>query len=138
MLVTGPRPAGARACHPGGVDADGRRAADREPDPAARTVDDWGAGAGSPGVVCWCCGRVFPEERVVRLGAHPEAAVCAPCSRFLHRRAEARADALRARRGLAARTRAGAATARSWVVAHGWHHGRVVGPALRFVDRFLP
>jgi len=27
---------------------------------------------------------------------------------------------------------------RDLVVSHGWQHGRVSGPVLRFVDRFLP
>jgi hypothetical protein len=26
---------------------------------------------------CWCCGQRYPNERLVRLGSHPEVAVCA-------------------------------------------------------------
>ena len=93
---------------------------------------------GGPGVGCWCCGRGFAEERLVRLGARPEAAVCLQCSRFLHRRAKSKADALATGRTLAARTRAGAANGRAFVIGHGWHRGHVLGPVARLVDRFLP
>jgi hypothetical protein len=39
---------------------------------------------------CWCCGSSFPEEQVVRLGQHPEVAVCLDWALFLNRRDESR------------------------------------------------
>ena len=56
-------------------------------------------------VECWCCGSSFPEEQVVRLGQHPEAAVCLDCALFLNRRALQRRDVLSP--SLAGRARSG-------------------------------
>ena len=35
-------------------------------------------------VTCWCCGSSQSELSVVRLGDHPEVAVCLRCAHFLH------------------------------------------------------
>jgi hypothetical protein len=85
---------------------------------------------------CWCCGRTFPESSLFRLGAHPEAAVCFVCARFLHRQARQRADALHP--STSARARSVVRHARATVMDHGWQGRPVVGPALRWIDRFLP
>jgi NAD-dependent SIR2 family protein deacetylase len=52
--------------------------------------------AGSGGEAeCWCCGQQYPRERLVRMGSHPEVAVCFGCAHFLHQQARQREDALR-------------------------------------------
>lgn len=85
---------------------------------------------------CWCCGRTYPESALLRLGEHPEVAVCFGCARFLHRRATEEADAFRP--SVAARGRSVVRHARRTVMKHGWQGRPVVGPVLRWVDRFLP
>ena len=97
-----------------------------------------GAGPGRSGQRCWCCGRPFPEVGLVRLGAHPEAGVCLACAKFLHRRAREQADLLNRDRGPAARGRSVVRACRQQVLRRGWQHGRVSGPVLRLVDRFIP
>jgi hypothetical protein len=34
---------------------------------------------------CWCCGSMFAEQDLTRLGIHPEVGVCAGCAQWLHR-----------------------------------------------------
>lgn len=85
---------------------------------------------------CWCCGKDHPEERLVRLGAHPEVGVCLDCARWLHRRARRREDENRT--GLAPRIRAGIDTVRASVICRGWHRRGVLGALLRRIDRHLP
>ena len=41
---------------------------------------------------CWCCGNSHSEVGLIRLGSHPEIAVCLDCARFLNRRAGERRD----------------------------------------------
>ena len=87
-------------------------------------------------VECWCCGSSFPEEQVVRLGQHPEAAMCLDCALFLNRRAMQRRDELSPL--LAGRVRSGLQACRDWVVARGWHVRGRFGAFLRWLDRHLP
>ena len=94
------------------------------------------ATGGPSGVACWCCGRPRPESDVLRLGEHPQAAVCLGCAHFLHQRARAREDA--ARPSPAARTRDVLRAARALVVRHGWQTRPVIGPLLRRLNRRLP
>ena len=95
------------------------------------------ASGGSSGeVVCWCCGRGRPESEVVRLGEHPETAVCLGCAHFLHQRARAREDA--ARPSPASRARDGIRAARRSVIRHGWHTLPGIGPVLRRLGARLP
>ena len=91
---------------------------------------------GPDDVSCWCCGQARAEADVVRLGSHPEVAVCLGCARFLHQRARAREDSLRPSPGTLVRNviRAG----RSFVVQRGSQDGRLLGPVLRRLDRHLP
>ena len=91
-----------------------------------------------PGQTCWCCGRPYPEERLVRLGTHPEAGVCFQCAKFLHRRAREQNDVVRGDHGLVARGRAVFANGRDVVIRHGWQDGRISGPVLRWVDKLMP
>ena len=83
---------------------------------------------------CWCCGQQKPD--VVRLGNHPEVAVCLDCAHFLHQRARAREDELRPSPG--ARIRDALRAARGVVIRRGWHERPVIGPILRRLGRRLP
>jgi len=85
---------------------------------------------------CWCCGQEQSESSVVRLGNHPEVAVCLRCAHFLHQQARGREDALRV--SPAARLRDGLRAARRFVVRHGWHQRPVIGPLLRRLGRHTP
>lgn len=87
-------------------------------------------------VACWCCGSVRPEDAVVRLGNHPEAAVCLRCAHFLHKQARGREDA--ARSSPAARARDAMRAARRFVMRHGWHRLPVIGSLLRRIGRHTP
>jgi hypothetical protein len=94
------------------------------------------SGGSSGDVVCWCCGRGRPESDVVRLGEHPETAVCLGCAHFLHQQARARED--EGRPSPASRARDGIRTARQWVIRRGWHTRRGIGPLLRRLGARLP
>jgi hypothetical protein len=85
---------------------------------------------------CWCCGAEFDERDLVRLGSHPEVAVCFGCARFLQRRAAEREEELGLSRR--SRVRAAARRVRGWVIARGWHNRPVIGRMLRRIDRHLP
>ena len=63
----------------------------------ATTAAEGAAGDTSGGgdTDCWCCGQRYPNEQLVRLGSHPEVAVCVRCAHFLHQQAVHREDALR-------------------------------------------
>ena len=95
------------------------------------------AGAGGGGAAeCWCCGQRYPAERLVRLGSHPEVAVCLACAHFLHQQAGQRKDALRP--SIASRLRDGLRWGRRVVMDHGWHQRPVIGRPLRWLGRRLP
>jgi hypothetical protein len=85
---------------------------------------------------CWCCGQPYAESQLVRLGSHPEAAVCPRCAAYLHRQARARQDAQRPTP--AARVRTAELRVRGYVVDRGWHRNRYVGPWLRWLGDHLP
>jgi|SRR4051812_48276501 hypothetical protein len=93
-------------------------------------------GGPSGEVACWCSGQLLSEPDVLRLGEHPEAAVCLGCAHFLHQRARARED--EARPSPAARARDVLQAARGLVVRHGWQSRPVIGPLLRRLDTWLP
>lgn len=84
-------------------------------------------------VACWCCGARYPEQGVVRLGNHPEVAVCIHCAHYLKRRARAREASVTAQR-----LRGKADAVRGAVMERGWHDRHVLGKALRWVDKHLP
>jgi hypothetical protein len=88
---------------------------------------------GQPATACWCCGTLTGEEGVVRLGDHPEVAVCLGCAHYLRRRACERVASPLGRR----LHRAGA-TVRDAVMHRGWHEAPILGPLLRRIDRHLP
>jgi len=85
---------------------------------------------------CWCCGQRYPGERLLRLGSHPEVAVCLACAHFLHQQAQQREDALRP--SVASRLRDAARLARRLVIDHGWHQRPLVGRPLRWLGQRLP
>jgi hypothetical protein len=94
-------------------------------------------GGESDGLVsCWCCGSTQPEVSVVRLGNHPEVAVCLRCAHFLHQQARGREDA--ARPSPATRARDALRAARRFVIRHGWHQKPVIGRLLRRLGRHTP
>jgi hypothetical protein len=92
------------------------------------------SGAGE--VACWCCGQPRPESAVVRLGSHPEVAVCLDCAHVLHQRARGLEDA--AHPSPAGRLRDGLRAGRRLVMRRGWHQAPVIGPLLRRLGRRLP
>jgi hypothetical protein len=72
----------------------------------------------------------------VRLGEHPEVAVCTGCAHFLHQQARSLEDA--GRPPAAARARDGVRAVRRLAVARRWHEKPVIGPALRWLGTRLP
>ncbi len=92
----------------------------------------------APEPECWCCGKPFPESRLVRLGSHPEVGVCFSCAKFLRRRANEEDDQLHNNRSPAAVARAAIQQGRGVVVSHGWQHKPVVGTLLKGIGRLLP
>ena len=101
---------------------------------AGATFADGPGNAGK--TVCWCCGQSWPESGVVRLGSHPEVAVCLRCAHFLHQQARGREDA--ARPSPATRVRDVLRAGRRLVMRRGWHQKPVIGPVLRRLGRRLP
>lgn len=85
---------------------------------------------------CWCCGTSYPEADLVRLGNHPEAAVCLVCAHYLHQQARAREDARRP--SPATRVRNQLRAARQLVIRRSWHRAPVIGRPLRWLGRRLP
>jgi hypothetical protein len=84
-------------------------------------------------VTCWCCGVAALEHDVVRLGDHPEVAVCLTCTAYLRRRAREHAAGPFGRR----MHRLGG-RARDAVMRRGWHELPILGGLLRRLDRHLP
>lgn len=85
---------------------------------------------------CWCCGSTYPEDRIIRLGARPEAGVCLACTIVLRstaRRREPRAVKWPARIVLGMVDRA-----RDTVMRHGWQRRMLIGTLLRRINRHLP
>jgi ribosome-binding protein aMBF1 (putative translation factor) len=85
---------------------------------------------------CWCCGRVAEPAKLVHLSNSPQVMVCTRCAHDLSRRARAIED--EARTGPAVAARNALRRVRSDVMRRGWHHGRVLGPLLRWIGRFTP
>lgn len=85
---------------------------------------------------CWCCGGTFAESVLVRLGAHPEVALCFDCARWANRRAVEQSDADGA--GMGVLGRRVVRTVRAQVIRLGVHDWPLIGPVLRRLDRRLP
>jgi len=85
---------------------------------------------------CWCCGTVYEESDLVRLGSHPEVAVCLACAHYLHLQARGREDARHP--SPTSRVRDQLRAARQLVIRRGWQRSRVIGAPLRWLGRHLP
>jgi hypothetical protein len=101
---------------------------------SAMTADEAGLDE-LPGV-CWCCGGEHPASALLHLGNHPEVTVCLRCGELLARRAQERRDEMSP--SLAARARGVMRGGRRTVMNHGWHERPLVGPVLRWLDRYVP
>lgn len=73
---------------------------------------------------------------MVRLGNHPEVALCVRCARWAAKRAEEIED--RDRTGPLAAVRAGIRGLRRGIMERGWQHNRLFGGALRCIGKRLP
>ena len=73
---------------------------------------------------------------MVRLGDHPEVALCHPCARWAAK--EAREIEDRDRTGVLASVRGQIRTVRHGVIDRNWHRHRVVGRPLRWLGKHLP
>ena len=87
-------------------------------------------------VQCWCCGSSSSPDRVVRLGDHPEVALCLRCAHWVHQQARSREDA--ARPTPATRVRDVLRAGRREVLRRGWHRAPVIGRLLRWLGPRLP
>jgi hypothetical protein len=85
---------------------------------------------------CWCCGTPNPPSMLVHLNKHREVTICLSCADYLARRAHERRDELRPSAG--ARVRDVLRGGRRVVMDHGWHRWPVIGPVLRWIDRWIP
>jgi hypothetical protein len=85
---------------------------------------------------CWCCGTAYEESDLVRLGSHPEVALCLACAHYLHLQARGREDARHP--SPTSRVRDQVRAARQLVIRRGWQRNRVIGPPLRWLGRHLP
>lgn len=85
---------------------------------------------------CWCCGSEYQESELVRLGSHPEVAVCLNCAHFLHLRAREREDARSP--SPATRVRDVLRSARRIVIQQQWHQKPIIGRLLRRLGRYTP
>ena len=87
-------------------------------------------------VGCWCCGKQVRHDLTVRLGNHPEVAVCLGCAHYLHRQAWSREDSRR--RSIGSALRNGLRSGRGVVLQRRWHEKAVVGDGLRWLGRHMP
>ena len=85
---------------------------------------------------CWCCGTIDDPARLIRLGNHPEVALCVRCGRWAAKRAWEIEDMSKTGPLVAARDRLRAI--RRGVVRRGWQHNRFLGGALRRLGKRLP
>jgi hypothetical protein len=85
---------------------------------------------------CWCCGQIESPEKLVRLGKHPEVALCMACARWASKQADEIADL--SRTGLGVRVRDRMRVARRKVIERGWHRLPVLGGLLRRLGRHTP
>jgi hypothetical protein len=85
---------------------------------------------------CWCCDAIEDPARMVRLGNHPEVALCVRCARWAAKEAWEIEDQGRTGALVTARDRLRAA--RRGVVRRGWHHHRLLGGPVRWIGKHLP
>jgi hypothetical protein len=87
-------------------------------------------------ITCWCCDEERPESGVVRLGTHPEVAICLRCARELSNRGQEVED--HQRPSLATRGRDLKGAGRQFVIHHDLAELPVVGPLLKWIGRHTP
>ncbi len=85
---------------------------------------------------CWCCGSIGDPRLLVRLGNHPEVAMCLPCARWAAKEAGAIED--RGKTGPLVTVRNGFRRLRREVLDRNWHRHRVFGRPLRWLGKHLP
>lgn len=73
---------------------------------------------------------------MVRLGNHPEVALCRACARWAAKRALEIDD--RSGSGVLVVVRGRLRAARQGVIRRGWHENGVFGRPLRWLGRYLP
>ena len=94
------------------------------------------AGEASGELACWCCGRPGRGDRMVRLGDHPEVALCLACARWAGKQAAAIEDQGRA--GPMVTMRGWLRQARTAAIRRNWHRHPIFGPAVRWVGKRWP
>ena len=104
--------------------------------PAAEPAGAAADTSGGAETECWCCGRQYAEEGLVRLGNHPEVSVCLACAHYLHQQARQREDRLRP--SIAARGRDALRWGRRMVMDRRLHQRPLIGRPLRWLGRRLP
>ena len=85
---------------------------------------------------CWCCGSISEPGQMVRLGNHPEVALCVGCAHWAHLQGQEIED--RSKTGVVMRVKDELRAARGKVIERGWHRKPVIGNALRRLGRHLP
>lgn len=85
---------------------------------------------------CWCCGTTDDPARMVRLGNHPEVALCVRCARWVAKSASRIED--RDRTGPLVAARELIRVLRRGIVERGWQRSRLFGRALRWLGKYLP
>lgn len=86
--------------------------------------------------MCWCCGAIDDPDRMIRLGNHPEVALCIRCGRWAAKQAWEIED--RAKAGPMVQARETFRHLRRGVINRGWHRSRIWGGPLRWIGKRLP
>jgi hypothetical protein len=85
---------------------------------------------------CWCCGEIYPADRMVNLGNHPEVHLCLRCAHFVHQRARQVEDEGKRTPGPLARDQF--RNMRAAVMHYRLHERRFIGRPLRWLGSRLP
>jgi hypothetical protein len=85
---------------------------------------------------CWCCGSDNDPTLMVRLGNHPEVALCRPCARWAAKQAWELDD--QSKTGVLVIARNQFRSIRQTVIHHGWHRSPIIGASLRWIGKRLP
>lgn len=85
---------------------------------------------------CWCCGAIEDPARLVRLGNHPEVALCVRCAHAVNKWAWEIED--RAKSGTLSIARGRLRALRREVIRRGWHKSSLVGGPIRWIGKRLP
>lgn len=85
---------------------------------------------------CWCCGSIEDPDGMVRLGNHPEVALCRACARWAAKEAWKVED--RDKTGVLVIMRERFRHLRRRVTDRNWHRRPVLGRPLRWLGKHLP